>query len=114
MTAFADARAADLRLNVLGILAEAAREDGPDTLNAAILQSAVREFGHRPTRADTVAVLDWLAARGLVRLLDSRAGIPAAALTARGEDVARGRTRVDGVRRPPLDDPLRADADADA
>lgn len=111
MTSFADARAADFRLILLGCLAAAAEEDGPDELGAGVLQSAVREFGHRPSRAETVAALDWLAARGLVRLRRPRSGAPVAALTEHGDAAARGRVRVDGVRRPPLDDPLRADAD---
>lgn len=112
MSTFTRDVAADFRLCLLGVLDSAAREDGPDALNAGILQSAVRRFGHRPTRAETVAALDWLAGRGLVRLQDPQSTLPVASLTERGQAVARGRARAEGVRRPPLDDPMRDD-DAD-
>ena len=85
----------DLRLRVLQLLQQA---DGYD-LNIRILSAALEELGHRQS-ADTLRVeLAWLEEQGLVAT-HTVGAIVVATGTARGLDVAAGRARVPGVRRP--------------
>ena len=95
MTSFKDAQRADLRLTVLHLL------DSTDgyALSDRLLRSALESFGHRPSLDALRAELAWLAEQGLVTTQDVE-GHTMATLTARGQDVAQGRARVPGVRRP--------------
>lgn len=66
------------------------------TLNRAALRIFVERTGYI-TSADLLATeCAWLAESGLVDLLE----LDAVRLTARGEDIALGRSQTPGVRRP--------------
>lgn len=87
--------AEDRRLAVLRLLAEA---DGYD-LNESILSDLLGRLGHQVSRDRLRTELAWLAEQGLVEL-EEYVGVKVARLTLRGADVAVGRTRVPGVKRP--------------
>jgi len=87
--------AEDRRLSIL-LLLDAAPGSAS---NEALLQAALPEFGH-DAPADVVrADLAWLAEAGLVTTRDTR-GLTIATITQRGTDVAAGRARHPGVKRP--------------
>ena len=95
MSKFANHIAEDQRLIVLQLLDQA---EGYD-LNINILASALAEFGHRPSLDKLRSELAWLEEQGLI---DTRnvGSVVVAQATARGLDVAHGRARVPGVKRP--------------
>ena len=85
----------DRRLVILRLLAEAPDYRG----NSYLLQSALDGFGHAVGLDRLVQDLAWLDEQGLVRI-ESVGAVTIATLTARGNDVATGRSRVPGVKRP--------------
>ena len=85
----------DRRLVILKLLAES---EG-FTANEHLLASALPGFGHSVSHDRVRTDLDWLAEQELVTLA-SPGGVSVATLTARGDDVAAGRARVAGVKRP--------------
>lgn len=87
--------AEDRRLVTLRFLAEE-----PDyRLNTALLRDALDTVGHRESGDVIAADAAWLRETGLVE--HEYAGpVPVLRLTARGLDVAEGRSIVPGVRRP--------------
>ena len=99
MSGYSDLVAADMRLVILQLLA---RAEGY-ALNDRILASALAPFGHRVGLDRLATELAWLAEQGLAGT-EAIAGFTTATLTTRGEDVARGRARVPGVRRPRPDE----------
>ena len=92
---FTDLVAADLRLAILQLLGEAAGYD----LNSRILADALAWLGHRPSLDRLAGELAWLAEQGLVTTHEVGSLVVATA-TARGLDVAAGRARTPGVKRP--------------
>lgn len=84
-----------LRLCLLRTLCDAPGNQA----NASILRSYADELGIDATRDQVNTELGWLAEQGLVTVA-SVAGLLVATLTARGEDVACGRARVEGVEKP--------------
>lgn len=84
-----------LRITILKLLAD----DPAYTMNDAIITDLTPEFGFSPSRDRVRTELSWLKDQGLVRYDDDK-GIIIATLTQRGADVAAGRVRVPGVRRP--------------
>ena len=92
---FAVHLAEDRRLVILRILLESAAFKA----NEYLLQSMVERFGHVVSGDRIRTDLAWLAEQGLVAL-DDVAGVKIACLVQRGEDVARGRTEVPGVKKP--------------
>lgn len=92
---YQDAVREHLRITILRLLAEAPGYAS----NESLLADAVADYGFAPSRDQLRAQLAWLAEQGL---LDC--GGPdhcrVATLSARGEDVARGRATVPGVKRP--------------
>jgi len=85
----------DRRLVILRILLES---DGYRA-NEFILQSMLERFGHTIS-ADLVRTeLAWLAEQGLIAV-DVVADVRIGQLLGRGEDAARGRVEVPGVKRP--------------
>jgi hypothetical protein len=90
------AQAADLRLVILRILAEAPGFE----CGAPLLRAALEDYGHRIGRDRLMGELAWLAEQGLI--VEKHLGdvVALAQLTPRGEDVARGRTVVPNVARP--------------
>jgi len=86
---------ADRRLVILKALAE----DPGYSHNESVLQSVLDLFGHRVSRDQVRTLLSWLAEQGLVEL-DRVSSCLVARLSARGGEVAAGRTVVPGVKRP--------------
>ena len=85
----------DRRLVLLRLLAES---DGYRA-NEYLLASALPGFGHAVSHDRLRTELDWLAEQGLL-VVESPGGVAVATSTARGIDVATGRARVSGVKRP--------------
>lgn len=93
---FRDHITADLRLVLLRVL-----ECAPGyECNSSILQRSVEDYGHNPSRDQVHTELSWLAEQGLVTLEKPVATVVVATLTGRGQDVAKGRSNVPGVKRP--------------
>ncbi|MCS4503881.1 hypothetical protein NYO91_07295 [Arhodomonas aquaeolei] len=85
----------DRRLVLLKLLAES---EGY-TANEHLLATALPGFGHSVSHDRVRTDLDWLAEQGLVTV--ERPGeVHVATLTTRGSDVAFGRARIAGVKRP--------------
>lgn len=86
----------DARLVLLRSLAE----DPDYRLNESLLQTILDQFGHAMSRDRIRTELRWLEEQGLISV-ELVAGVTmVATLTTRGADVASGRARVDGVKRP--------------
>ena len=92
---YADFLRADLRLVTLRILTELPSYRG----NSSVLTNLLDKLGHSATRDQVKTELRWLAEQGLLTL-DEAGSVLVATLTERGQDVAEGRARVDGVQRP--------------
>lgn len=89
---------ADRRLTTLRLLDESGGAG-----NTATLEKSVRLFFAQVDRATANADARWLAAAGLVETTELRPDLLSVRLTDRGERVARGLERVDGVSRPSRD-----------
>ena len=83
----------DRRLSLLQILAGATDY----TAHAHLLRQALAGLGHQVAFDILRGDLSWLDEQGLIVLADG--AVPVATLTLRGEDAARGLTRVPGVAR---------------
>ena len=92
---FAAHLAEDRRLVILRVLLESAVY----TANEYLLHSMVERLGHVVSTDRIHTDLAWLQEQGLVEV-DVVASVRIARLQARGEDVARGRSEVPGVKRP--------------
>lgn len=86
----------DMRLRVLQLLRGASGYD----LNDAVIQSSLARYGHHPSIDALRTELAWLAEQGCVKLEEIALGMQLAILTGRGEDAARGRTTIPGIKRP--------------
>ena len=85
----------DRRLVILRFLAD----DEGYSLNTSLLQSALESVGHRVSRDMVEGDAAWLEAQGLLRL--ERVGpVTVVHLTQAGADVAAGRAKHPGVRKP--------------
>jgi len=87
--------AADIRLCILQALAE----DADYAQNEHVLDAVLTSLGHSLPAAQLGAQVAWLEEQGLVAT-DEVAGVLIVRVTRRGVDVAAGRARVPGVRRP--------------
>lgn len=85
----------DMRLVVLRLLSEFPGFRS----NSSILLSALEKLGHVVSCDQVKTELRWLQEQGLISVEDI-GPVLVAELTGRGEDVANGRARVDGVKRP--------------
>ena len=93
----AEVFAEDQRLCILRIL-----EEAPNCrCNESILHQALPQYGHDLGRTKVTALTTWLEEAGLVEVEDLGV-VRIARLTEAGEDVALGRTRHPGVKRPRL------------
>jgi len=90
---YEDIVTADRRLLILRALAAAENY----TLGERLVASFLRSMGHAVSRAALATDLDWLEAEKLAQLQRTEGF---ARLTDRGLDVAEGRERHPGVRRP--------------
>jgi hypothetical protein len=73
-------------------------EDG-NSLNESMLQSVLELFGHSVSRDKVRTEMRWLEEQDLIHI-DSVAGVLVGRLTGRGDDVAAGRCRLDGIKCP--------------
>lgn len=97
MSKYANYLSEDRRLLILRILAEMPTYRA----NSSVLHTVLQEWGHEPSRDQVKTELRWLEEQQLVALDDVGDGaVLLAKLTERGADVAAGRARVDGVKRP--------------
>ena len=87
--------AEDRRLSILLLLDAAPGGIG----NEALLHAALPDFGHEPSSDQIRVDLAWLAEQQLVTTRDTH-GLMVATISARGQDVAGGRARVPGVKKP--------------
>lgn len=92
---YRDLVTADIRLAVLQVL----EEDPGYSHNERILKAALGRIGHQVSGDRLRTELRWHEEQGLVAIEDV-GGLYVVKLTHRGEDVALGRARVDGVARP--------------
>lgn len=95
MSQFSDFLRQDQRLVMLRLLAELPGY----TSNSSVLVQLLEQFGHVMTRDQVKTELAWLAEQGLVTT-DDAGSVLMAKLTERGADVAAGRARQPGVKRP--------------
>ncbi|BAG78117.1 TPA: ArsR family transcriptional regulator [Escherichia coli] len=84
----------DRRLVILRSLMDCNNE-----ANESILQDCLDAYGHNVSRDVVRGQIDWLAEQQLVTVENLR-GFYVVTLTSRGQDVAEGRARVSGVKRP--------------
>jgi hypothetical protein len=84
-----------LRITILRLLLE----DAGYSCNESLLLDAVEPFGFEPSRDKLRVQLAWLYEQGLITL-GGPEHCQVATLTARGEDAARGRATVPGIKRP--------------
>jgi hypothetical protein len=84
------------RLVILRVLSEAPAYSA----NASILQTTLDELGLTASRDQVVAEIAWLTEMGLITSDHALPGVVVAKITERGHDVAEGKARVPGVKRP--------------
>ena len=84
----------DRRLVILRSLMDCNNE-----ANESILQDCLDAYGHNVSRDVVRGQIDWLAEQQLVTVENLR-GFYVVTLTSRGQDVAEGRARVDGLKPP--------------
>lgn len=88
---------ADMRLVILRSLAELPSYRA----NSSVLHTVLQHWGHEPSRDQVKTELRWLEEQALVSIDSIGDGaVLLVTLTERGADVAAGRARVDGVKRP--------------
>ncbi|QDL55334.1 ArsR family transcriptional regulator [Rhodoferax aquaticus] len=95
MSEYANFLRADLRLVILRILSEMPGYRA----NSSILANLLHQMGHATTRDQAKTEMRWLAEQGLLKL-EEVGSVIVATLTERGQDVAEGRSQVDGIARP--------------
>jgi hypothetical protein len=98
---FAESLAEDRRLAILTLLIEAEGE-----ANESVLQTGLAMLGHsRELTRDNVRLdMQFLGDRGLVTLEWYGDKVCVARIARRGVEVAEGKVRVDGVKKPALGD----------
>lgn len=92
---FVELLAEDRRLVCLRLLDAAPAAEA----NTYVLATGLREMGHNCSQDMAETDAAWLAEQGLVTVQE-RDDVRVVKLTARGADVAAGRARVPGVKRP--------------
>jgi len=85
----------DQRLVLLRILSEMPSYRA----NSSVLVGLMEKLGHTMTRDQVKTELRWLAEQGLLAV-EEAGSVLVATLNERGQDVAEGRARVDGIARP--------------
>ncbi len=85
----------DQRLVLLRILSELPSYRS----NSSVLAVLMEKMGHNMTRDQVKTELRWLAEQGLLTVEDA-GSVLVATLDERGQDVAEGRAKVDGIKRP--------------
>ncbi len=95
MTQYADYLREDIRLVVLRLLVEMTAYRA----NSSVLTMALDSYGHTLSRDQVKTELHWLAEQGALTLADV-GPVLVATLSERGQDIAAGRARVPGIKRP--------------
>ena len=95
MTQYADYLRHDIRLVVLRLLVVMTAYRA----NSSVLTMALDNYGHTLSRDQVKTELHWLAEQGALTLSDV-GPVLVATLTERGQDIAAGRARVPGIKRP--------------
>ncbi|QIH08934.1 MULTISPECIES: hypothetical protein [unclassified Pseudomonas] len=95
MTQYAEFLRQDYRLVILRLLGEM----GGYRANSSVLTMALDSYGHTLSRDQVKTELHWLAEQGALTLADV-GPVLVATLTERGQDIAAGRARVPGIKRP--------------
>lgn len=95
MTQYAEFLRQDMRLVVLRLLAEMPAYRA----NSSVLNAALDNYGHSVSRDQVKTELQWLSEQGTVSL-DDIGPVLVATLTERGQDIAAGRARCPGIKRP--------------
>lgn len=95
MSQYAEFLRHDMRLVILRLLGEMPAYRA----NSSMLNAALDNFGHSVSRDQVKTELHWLAEQGAVSLEDI-GPVLVASLTERGQDIAAGRARVPGIKRP--------------
>ncbi|ECI5214682.1 ArsR family transcriptional regulator [Salmonella enterica subsp. diarizonae] len=85
----------DRRLVILRSLLECNND-----ANESILHDCLDAYGHYVSRDAVRGLIDWLAEQQLVAIEELRGGFYVVTITSRGQDVAEGRARVSGIKRP--------------
>ena len=92
---YAESVARHARITALKLLAEAPEY----TLNESMLRELMAGFAVTYSRDQVAGLLAWLDEQGLATVEDA-GGLRIAKITSRGEDVAAGRAKHPGVKRP--------------
>jgi hypothetical protein len=95
MTQYADFIRHDIRLVILRLLVEMTAYRA----NSSVLTMALDSYGHTLSRDQVKTELHWLAEQGALTLEDV-GPVMVATLSERGQDIAAGRARVHGIKRP--------------
>lgn len=95
MTHYSDYLRHDMRLVILRLLVEMPGYRA----NSSVLNTALDNFGHTASRDHVKTELHWLAEQGAITLAEV-GPVLVATLTERGQDIAAGRARVPGIKRP--------------
>lgn len=95
MSKFAEFIRQDIRLVILRLLVDMTAYRA----NSSVLTMALDSYGHTLSRDQVKTELHWLAEQGALTLEDV-GPVLVATLTERGQDIAAGRARVPGIKRP--------------
>jgi|SRR5471032_933312 len=95
MTPYSDFIRQDIRLVILRLLVEMTAYRA----NSSVLTMALDNYGHTLSRDQVKTELSWLAEQGALTLEDV-GPVVVATLSERGQDIAAGRARVPGIKRP--------------
>ncbi|WP_449103646.1 VpaChn25_0724 family phage protein [Pseudomonas veronii] len=95
MTPYSDFIRQDVRLVLLRLLVEMTAYRA----NSSVLTMALDSYGHTLSRDQVKTELHWLAEQGALTLQDV-GPVMVATLSERGQDIAAGRARVPGIKRP--------------
>ncbi|MFJ2713430.1 ArsR family transcriptional regulator [Pseudomonas sp. NPDC087346] len=95
MSQYADFIRQDVRLVILRLLVEMTAYRA----NSSVLTMALDSYGHTLSRDQVKTELHWLAEQGALTVADV-GPVLVATLSERGQDIAAGRARVPGIKRP--------------
>ncbi|MFJ4141432.1 ArsR family transcriptional regulator [Pseudomonas sp. NPDC089734] len=95
MTHYAEFLREDVRLVLLRLLSEMVAYRA----NSSVLTMALDRYGHSLSRDQVKTELHWLAEQGALTVSDV-GPVLVATLTERGQDIAVGRARAPGIKRP--------------
>ena len=95
MTPYSDFIRQDVRLVLLRLLVEMTAYRA----NSSVLTMALDSYGHSLSRDQVKTELHWLAEQSALTVADV-GPVLVATLTERGQEIAAGRARVPGIKRP--------------